>query len=159
MTTRPAHLDSPTTARIIKWMSHVNVFLYRRTGGLLGSKWRVGSAFPFGIPVCLLTTTGHKSGQQRITPLVFMEDGENVVLVASQGGLPKNPMWYLNSMADPRVSIQIKRRVTTMTARVATPDERAALWPRLTSLYADFDNYQTWTDRTIPVVICVPASS
>ncbi|WP_305093837.1 nitroreductase family deazaflavin-dependent oxidoreductase [Prescottella sp. R16] len=153
-TTRPSGLDSEYTARIIKWMSRINVTLYRATGGRLGGKWRVGSAFPWGIPVCLLTTTGRKSGQPRTSPLLFLEDGDRVVLVASQGGLPKNPLWYLNIRANPNVTVQIKSQIRTMRARVATDDERAALWPRLVEMYADFDTYQSWTDRTIPVVVC-----
>lgn len=153
-TVRPSGLDSRYTADIIKWMSRINVRLYRATGGRLGGKWRVGSAFPWGIPVCLLTTTGRKSGQPRTSPLLFLEDGDRVVLVASQGGLPKNPMWYLNIRANPEVTVQIRSNVRTMQARVASDEERAALWPRLVDLYADFDNYQAWTDRQIPVVIC-----
>ncbi|MBM4527910.1 nitroreductase family deazaflavin-dependent oxidoreductase [Rhodococcus hoagii] len=153
-TQRPSGLDSKYTVDIIKWMSKTNVKLYRATGGRLGGKWRVGSAFPWGIPVCLLTTTGRKSGQPRVSPLLFLEDGDRVVLVASQGGLPKNPMWYLNIRANPEVTIQIKSRIRTMRARVATDEERAELWPRLVDMYADFDNYQSWTDRQIPVVIC-----
>ena len=153
-TTRPSGLDSKYTVDIIKWMSRINVKLYRATGGRLGGKWRVGSAFPWGIPVCLLTTTGRKSGQPRISPLLFLEDGDRVVLVASQGGLPKNPMWYLNIRTNPDVTIQIKSRIRKMRARVATDEERAELWPRLVAMYADFDNYQSWTDRQIPVVIC-----
>ncbi|WP_137723234.1 nitroreductase family deazaflavin-dependent oxidoreductase [Prescottella subtropica] len=153
-TTRPSGLDSKYTARIIKWMSRINVTLYRATGGRLGGKWRVGSAFPWGIPVCLLTTTGRKSGQPRTSPLLFLEDGDRIVLVASQGGLPKNPLWYLNIRANPDVTVQIGSRIRTMRARVAADDERAALWPRLVELYADFDTYQSWTDRTIPVVVC-----
>ncbi|BCN42503.1 nitroreductase [Prescottella equi] len=153
-TQRPSGLDSKYTVDIIKWMSKTNVKLYRATGGRLGGKWRVGSAFPWGIPVCLLTTTGRKSGQPRVSPLLFLEDGDRVILVASQGGLPKNPMWYLNIRANPEVTIQIKSRIRTMRARVATDQERAELWPRLVDMYADFDNYQSWTDRQIPVVIC-----
>ena len=153
-TQRPSGLDSKYTVDIIKWMSKTNAKLYRATGGRLGGKWRVGSAFPWGIPVCLLTTTGRKSGQPRVSPLLFLEDGDRVILVASQGGLPKNPMWYLNIRANPEVTIQIKSRIRTMRARVATDEERAELWPRLVDMYADFDNYQSWTDRQIPVVIC-----
>ncbi|QBJ97156.1 nitroreductase family deazaflavin-dependent oxidoreductase [Rhodococcus sp. ABRD24] len=153
-TRRPSGLDSKYTVDIMKWMSRINVKLYRATGGRLGGKWRVGSAFPWGIPICLLTTTGRKSGQPRVSPLLFLEDGDRVVLVASQGGLPKNPMWYLNIRANPSVTVQIKSAVRTMQARVATDEERAQLWPRLVELYADFDNYQSWTDRQIPVVIC-----
>ncbi|MBC2642252.1 nitroreductase family deazaflavin-dependent oxidoreductase [Rhodococcus wratislaviensis] len=137
-------------------MSKINVVLYRRTGGRLGSTWRVGSAFPRGLPVCLLTTTGRKSGEPRISPLLFLEDGDRIILVASQGGLPKHPMWYLNLRANPDVTVQVKSRVRPMTAHVADPGERADLWPRLVDMYADFDNYQAWTDRTIPVVVCTP---
>jgi deazaflavin-dependent oxidoreductase (nitroreductase family) len=137
-------------------MSKINVVLYRRTGGRLGSKWRVGSAFPRGLPVCLLTTTGRKSGEPRISPLLFLEDDDRIVLVASQGGLPKHPMWYLNLRANPQVTVRVKSRVRPMTAHVADPTERADLWPRLVDMYADFDNYQAWTDRTIPVVVCTP---
>ncbi|WP_169846661.1 nitroreductase family deazaflavin-dependent oxidoreductase [Rhodococcus marinonascens] len=137
-------------------MSAFNVALYRRTGGRLGSTWRVGSAFPRGLAVCLLTTTGRKSGEPRISPLLFLADGDQIILVASQGGLPKNPMWYLNLRADSEVTVQVKSRVRPMTARVAAPDERARLWPRLVEMYAEFDSYQSWTDRTIPVVICSP---
>jgi len=137
-------------------MSKINVVLYRRTSGRLGSKWRVGSAFPRGLPVCLLTTTGRKSGEPRISPLLFLEDGDRIILVASQGGLPKHPMWYLNLRANPQVTVQVKSRIRPMTAQVADPGERARLWPRLVDMYADFDNYQAWTDRTIPVVVCTP---
>ncbi|WP_370181268.1 nitroreductase family deazaflavin-dependent oxidoreductase [Rhodococcus wratislaviensis] len=153
---RPPGLDSKWTVSFIKWMSKVNVVLYRRTGGRLGSKWRVGSAFPRGLPVCLLTTTGRKSGEPRISPLLFLEDGDRIILAASQGGLPKHPMWYLNLRANPEVTVQVKSRVRPMTAHVADPEERARLWPRLVDMYPDFDNYQAWTDRTIPVVVCTP---
>ena len=162
MTTPPAKpkgLDAPATVKIIKWMSKANVTMYRATDGRLGSKWRVGSAFPRGLPICLLTTTGRKSGEERISPLLFLEDGENVILVASQGGLPKNPMWYLNIKADPVVTVQIKSRIRSMKARVAAEDERARLWPMLRAMYPDFDNYQAWTDRVIPVIVCEPLKS
>ncbi|MCZ4589592.1 nitroreductase family deazaflavin-dependent oxidoreductase [Rhodococcus opacus] len=153
---RPPGLDSKWTVSFIKWMSKINVLLYRRTGGRLGSKWRVGSAFPRGLPVCLLTTTGRKSGEPRISPLLFLEDGDRIILVASQGGLPKHPMWYLNLRANSEVTVQVKSRVRPMTAHVADPEERARLWPRLVDMYPDFDNYQAWTDRTIPVLVCDP---
>ena len=159
MTTPPAKpkgLDAPATVKIIKWMSKANVARYLASVGRLVSKWRVGSAFPRGLPICLLTTTGRKSGEERISPLLFLEDGENVIRVASQGGLPKNPMWYLNIKADPVVTVQIKSRIRSMKARVAAEDERARLWPMLRAMYPDFDNYQAWTDRVIPVIVCEP---
>jgi deazaflavin-dependent oxidoreductase (nitroreductase family) len=155
---RPAGLDSRLTPKIIKAMSKANVWLYRRTGGRLGGKWRVGSAFPRGIPICLLTTTGRKTGEPRTAPLVYLPDGENIVLVASQGGLPRHPAWYLNLEAAPDVEVQVRGSVRNMRARTAPEGERARLWPRLVGLYADFDSYQSWTDRRIPVVVCEPRS-
>jgi deazaflavin-dependent oxidoreductase (nitroreductase family) len=157
MKTRPKGLDSPATRTIIKVMSGANVWLYRRSNGRIGKTWRVGSALRHGVPVCLLTTTGRKSGLPRTVPLLHMTDGDNVILVASQGGLPENPQWYGNVLADPDVSVQFGRTTRRMRARTAAPDERARLWPQLIEVYADFDSYQSWTDREIPVVICEPA--
>lgn len=154
---RPKGMDKPYVGKIIKTMSKANVAAYRWTGGLLGSKWRVGSAFPWGVPVLLLTTIGRKSGQPRTTPLLFIEDGGDVIVVASQGGLPKDPLWYKNLVANPECEVQIKRRKMKMRARTASPEERERLWPRLVALYPDFASYATWTDRVIPVVICEPA--
>ncbi len=152
----PEGMDKPYVGKIIKTMSKVNVAVYRWTGGLLGSTWRVGSAFPHGIPILLMTTTGRKSGLPRTMPLLFIEDGSNIVVVASQGGLPKDPLWYKNIVANPEVEVQIKRRKTTMKARTASPEERARLWPKLVAHYEDFASYATWTDRVIPVVILEP---
>ncbi|EME23915.1 nitroreductase family deazaflavin-dependent oxidoreductase [Rhodococcus triatomae] len=151
---RPPLLDTGFTRTIIKWMSKWNVTAYRATGGRLGGKWRVGSAARNGLPICLLTTTGRKSGQPRISPLLFLEDGDRVVLVASQGGQPKHPMWYLNLKADPNVTVQIRSQVRALTATVADDDERAELWPKLVAMYPEFDDYQSWTERKIPVVVC-----
>ncbi|RRO17524.1 nitroreductase family deazaflavin-dependent oxidoreductase [Saccharopolyspora rhizosphaerae] len=153
---RPPQLDSPKVRTVIKAASRANTRLYRLTGGLVGSTWRIGSAFPRGVPMCLLTTTGKRSGQPRTAPLLHMRDGDRVVLVASQGGLPRHPDWYHNVRTNPEVTVQVKREVRRMKARTATPEERAELWPRLVAMYADFDDYQSWTDREIPVVICEP---
>ena len=150
----PRRLDSKTTVSIMKWMSRLNVAAYRATGGRIGGKWRVGSAFPRGVPVCLVTTIGRRTGQPRTAPLLFLEDGGKVLLVASQGGLPKHPLWFRNIQAHPEVTVQIKSRIRTMHARVANDEERALYWPKLTAMYPDFDDYQSWTDRVIPVVVC-----
>lgn len=155
---KPEGLDKPYVGKIIKAMSKVNVAIYRWTGGLLGSKWRVGSAFPWGIPVLLLTTTGRKSGHPRVAPLLFIEDDPNVIIVASQGGLPNDPLWYKNLQANPDCEVQIKRRKMKMKARTASTDEREGLWPKLVDHYPDFASYATWTDRVIPVVILEPAA-
>ncbi|MCT2063156.1 nitroreductase family deazaflavin-dependent oxidoreductase [Dietzia cinnamea] len=138
-------------------MSRANTWLYQRTGGRIGGTWRVGSAQRAPVPVCLLTTTGRKSGEPRTVPLLHIPDGDRVLLVASQGGLPSHPQWYRNILADPSVTVQVGRRVRSMTAREATPGERAELWPRLVERYADFAEYQANTSRVIPVVICEPA--
>jgi deazaflavin-dependent oxidoreductase (nitroreductase family) len=92
----------------------------------------------------------------RTVPLLYLADGEDAVLVASQGGLPTNPQWYYNLLAEPAVTVQLGTRTRAMRARVADAAERAVLWPRLVRLYADYENYQSWTDREIPVIICEP---
>lgn len=153
---RPAQLDSPVVAKAIKLGSRVNTSLYKLTSGRLGRTWRVGAALRKPVDVCLLTTTGRKSGQPRTVPLLYLRDADTIVVVASQGGLPSNPAWYLNLRVNPDITIQIGSEVAAYTAHVATEDERTRLWPRLIELYADFDTYQAWTDRTIPVVICRP---
>ena len=153
---RPRGLDSPIVPKIIKLMSRLNVAAYRATKGRVGGTWRVGSAFPRGVPVCLLTTTGRKTRNARTLPLVYLPDGDRIILVASQGGLPRNPSWYYNVQSDPHVTVQVRGTVQQMRARIADPHERAELWPRLVAMYADFDQYQAWTDREIPVVICEP---
>jgi deazaflavin-dependent oxidoreductase (nitroreductase family) len=150
MANPPRALNSAGTGVLIKWMSRVNTLAYKGSGG------RVGGTFLQGAPVALLTTTGRKSGQPRVSPLLFLRDGDRVVLVASQGGRANNPMWYLNLKANPEVSVQIKKEVLELTARDATEAERAQYWPQLLAMYSSFDDYQSWTDRTIPVVICDP---
>ena len=116
---RPRFMDTPAADLFIKWMSKLNTFMYRRSGGE-----GFGSNFQ-GIPVALLTTTGRKSGEPRISPLYFHRDGDTVVVAASKGGSDKNPMWYLNLKADPKVEVQIKKEILKLTARDATDEERA----------------------------------
>lgn len=146
----PKGLNSPQTKIIIKWMSRINTWAYRATRG------KVGGKFLKGAPVALLTTTGRKTGESRVSPLLYLREGNRVILVASQGGAATNPMWYLNLKANPKVTVQIKDEVLTLTARDATESERAEYWPKLTAMYSSFDDYQSWTDRVIPVVICDP---
>jgi len=155
---RPKGLDSPLVPKVLKYGAAANVWVYRRTNGRVMGRWRIGSAFPRGVPICLLSHTGRKTGQVRTTPLLFLPDGERVVVVASQGGLPDDPQWYRNVRVNPDVTGQVRGEVRAMRARTAAEDERASLWPRLVGLYADFEAYQTWTDRVIPVVICEPVA-
>jgi deazaflavin-dependent oxidoreductase (nitroreductase family) len=154
---RPDGLDSPRAVTMIRWMSKVNVAAFRATNGRLGSKWRIGAGWKKPVPVLLLEHVGRKSGRTFTSPLLYLEDGRDVVIVASQGGLPKNPQWYANLAAHPDTRISLRgEKNRPVRARTATPDEREALWPRLVDLYADFAKYQKWTERTIPVVILEP---
>ena len=156
MDTKPKGLDTDLTRRIIKAMASTNVWLYRTTGGRVGGTWRIGAGFRKPVPICLLEHTGRKTGVQRTTPLVYLVDGDRIVVVASQAGRPEHPMWYLNLLADPEVTVQVRSRRRPMRARVAEGPERADLWTRLVALYADYDSYQSWTDRVIPVVVLEP---
>jgi len=131
-------------------MSRAQTWVYRKTDG------RFGGTFLQGAPVALLTTTGRKTGEPRVSPLLFLREGNRVVLIASKGGAANNPMWYLNLKANPTVSVQIKDQVLDLTARDATEDERALYWPKMVAMYTSFDDYQSWTERVIPVVICDP---
>jgi deazaflavin-dependent oxidoreductase (nitroreductase family) len=158
-TNRPKGLDSPIVPRIIKLMSRANVWLYQKTNGRIGSTWRVGSAFPRGVPLLLLTTIGKKSGQPFTTPLIYLREGDDLVVVGSKGGLPGDPLWIGNLVANPSVGVQVGATREQRRARIATPAERERLWPKLVAIYADFATYQAWTERTIPVVILAPERS
>lgn len=153
----PKGLDSPVTAKAIKYMARIQVKLFEKTNGRIGSKWRIGAGFRKPVPTLLLEHRGRKSGRLFTTPLLYLESGAELVIVASQGGLPKHPQWYFNLMARPETQVHLKgRRGVPVTARVASAGERDELWPRLVELYADFAKYQAWTDREIPVVVLAP---
>ncbi len=104
----------------------------------------------------LLTTMGRKTGLPRTLPLLFIEEGDNMIVVGSRGGLPTEPLWYKNLVANPECEVQIKRRKLKVKARTASPEEREALWPKLVAHYPDLASYATWTERVIPVVILEP---
>ncbi|HEV7582112.1 MAG TPA: nitroreductase family deazaflavin-dependent oxidoreductase [Mycobacterium sp.] len=131
-------------------MSKGNTWIYRRSNGKLGGTFQKA-------PVALLTTTGRKTGEPRVSPLLYLREGNRVLLVASRGGSDKHPLWYLNLKADPKVTVQIKDEVLQLQARDATGAEREEYWPKLVAMYPSFDDYKSWTDRVIPVVICDPA--
>ena len=153
---RPAQLDSPAVKTVMKYAARAQVWCYRRTNGRIGAKWRVGAGFRKPVPTLLLDHVGRKSGTRFTTPLLYLDDDPNLVVVASQGGMAKNPQWFHNLKAHPDTQVQVRAELRRVHARVATEAERAALWPRLVDLYADFANYQAWTDRVIPVVILEP---
>lgn len=154
----PKGLDSPAVARVMKLGSRAQTAVFRATNGRLGSAWRIGAGFRQPVPTLLLEHKGRKSGRVYTTPLLYLRDGEDLVIVGSQGGMPKHPQWYHNLVATPDAVVHLKgRRDLPVRARVASGQERAALWPRLVELYADFAKYQAWTEREIPVVILRPS--
>ncbi|MBV8965665.1 MAG: nitroreductase family deazaflavin-dependent oxidoreductase [Mycobacteriaceae bacterium] len=146
----PRYLNKPYMDFFFRWMSRLNTFMYRRGGGE-----GLGGTFQ-NIPVALLTTTGRKSGQPRVSPLYFLRDGDRVIVAASKVGSEKNPMWYLNLKANPKVAVQIRKEHLDLVARDATDTERAKYWPQLVEMYPTFVDYQSWTAREIPVVVCEP---
>lgn len=151
---RPAPF-TPTQERIgevvVRAMSAVNTWLFQASGG------RLGSRFLRGAPVLLLTTVGARSAQRRTTPLIYLADGEDLVVVASKGGMSHHPAWYHNLMKNPDARVQIGTDERRVLARRATAAEKAALWPRLVAVYRDYDDYQARTERDIPVMILQPA--
>lgn len=153
---RPRQLDSPIVAKGLKYMGKAHVWVYRRTGGRIGGKWRIGAGFRKPVPTLLLEHRGRRSGKLFTTPLLYLADGADTIVVASQGGLPKHPQWYRNLCAEPDTHIQIRRNRLPVHAVTADAEQRTRLWPLLVALYADFDNYQAWTEREIPVVILQP---
>jgi F420H(2)-dependent quinone reductase len=124
--------------------------LYRATGGLIGHH------VPGAPPMLLLDHVGAKSGKVRTTPLAYLADDENVVLVASKGGAPRNPAWFHNLVANPDTTIQVGRERRAVRAHVADPAERERLWPEVVRLYEGYRGYQERTDRQIPLVILEP---
>lgn len=139
-------LSWPVLRRVIEG----HALVYRATGGLIGHR------IPGAPPNLLLDHVGARSGTRRTTPLVYFEDGRDVVIVASKGGHPKHPAWYHNLRAHPDTTVQIGREHRAVHARVAGPDERVRLWPKAVATYAGYRGYQERTDREIPLVILEP---
>ncbi len=156
MDQKPEGLDGEFARRVIKLMAAVNVRIYKLTRGRVGGTWRIGAGWKDPVPICLVEHRGRRTGKLRTTPLVYLRDGERLVVVASQAGRPTHPLWYRNIEADPDVAVQVRGDRLPMKARTATAVERAELWPRLVDLYSDYDSYQSWTDREIPVVLLEP---
>ena len=127
----------------------LNVWLYRVSGGRMMGK--MGAA-----PILLLTTTGRRSRRERTVPVLYLEDGGRFVIVASLAGAPRHPAWFLNLEANPRVRLQVRSRRFAATARRASVEEKAQLWPRLVAMYPAYEGYQNRTARDIPVVIATP---
>jgi len=124
---------------------HVRV--YRETSGERGYHWRGGTT------ILLLTTEGRVSGEQRTTPLIHRTDGDDWVIVASKGGAPEHPGWYQNLQANPKASIQVKGEEIPVRAADAKGAERARLWGLMVEAWPAYEDYQSKTDREIPVVV------
>ncbi|MBV9042417.1 MAG: nitroreductase family deazaflavin-dependent oxidoreductase [Acidimicrobiia bacterium] len=122
---------------------------YRETDGEVGYLWN-------GAPILLLTSTGRRSGEKRTTPLIFGRDGDDYLIVASMGGMPRHPWWYENLRADPEAEIQMKSERIPVMARTATADEKPRLWKIMREIWPNYDEYQSRTDREIPVVVLTP---
>ena len=153
---RPKQLNSPFVKTAMKLSSKAVVWVYRRTGGRVGGNWRIGAGFKKPVPTLLLEHRGRKSGKVFVSPLVYMTDGDNVIVVASMGGRAENPQWYHNLLADPDTYIEMGPQRRAVRAVLAGPEDRERLWPKLVETYADFDTYKSWTDREIPVFILQP---
>jgi deazaflavin-dependent oxidoreductase (nitroreductase family) len=149
----PRYLDVadrvwPATRRFMG----VHTFLYQRTGG------RIGHTIP-GVPgkMALLDHVGAKSGTKRTSPLLYVRDGEDIVVVASKGGFPKHPAWYHNLIANPDTTVQVGSRQLPVHARVAEPEERERLWAMAVAAYPGYEAYARRSKgREIPLVVLEP---
>jgi len=137
--------------RVAKVMGAAHIALYRRTGGKIGGRFR-------GAPCLLLTVTGRKSGQPRTAPLMYGRDGDDYVIVASKGGMPKPPVWWLNLRNNPDAEIEVGAERHRVTAEEVQGEERDRLWKLMTGIYPSYDSYQRKTTRVIPVVKLHPAN-
>ncbi len=136
---------------VMKLYTRLNVFVYRTSSG------RLMSRFSNGAPICLVSMTGAHSGRRRTIPLIHVPHGENVILVASQGGMSTHPLWFHNVRANPEVSITAGGRTRRMHAHLARDAEKALVWPVAVAAYPSFAHYQARTERNIPMFICSPA--
>jgi F420H(2)-dependent quinone reductase len=135
---------------LLRRLMGLHTVAYRWTGGRIGHR-------PPGLPpMLLLDHVGARSGARRTSPLVYVRDGEDYVIVASKGGHPKHPAWFHNLRAHPDTTIQVGARRLPVRARVATPEERARLWPQAVRTYRGYEGYQRVAGREIPLVVLEP---
>ncbi|MGA2188580.1 MAG: nitroreductase family deazaflavin-dependent oxidoreductase [Steroidobacteraceae bacterium] len=147
-------MAEPTeTPELPAWIKD-HVTRYLATDGADGYLWDASLGGGTGlVPTLLLTTIGRKSGRVLTLPLIFGRSGADFVVVASKGGAPTHPSWYLNLQADPEVKVQVKAEKFAAHAHTADREERAALWPKMVEIYAPYTQYQAKTDRQIPIVV------
>jgi deazaflavin-dependent oxidoreductase (nitroreductase family) len=129
----------------VKTMSKLHSIAYRATGGMIGRRL-------VGNDMLLLTTKGAKTGSDHTVPLLYLRDGHRLIVVASYGGRPHHPQWYLNLVANPRAAVRIGRSVERVEASTMGSDDRARWWPRVVEAFGDYATYQSRTEREIPLV-------
>jgi F420H(2)-dependent quinone reductase len=135
--------------KFVNGFARANIVLYRASGGrLLGHM--------HDAPILLLHHRGRKSGKERVTPILFMPLDEGAAVVGSKGGTDKDPDWFRNLIAGGETEVEIGRERARVRPRLASPEERERLWPRLVEMYPPYGKYQTYTERTIPVAILEP---
>jgi deazaflavin-dependent oxidoreductase (nitroreductase family) len=137
----PAVKDSP-----VGWVNR-HIKAYVESDGTKGHEWRPG------VPTLLLTTTGRRTGTRHRTALIYGRDGEEYIVVASTGGKARNPAWYFNLSADPKVDVQVGAEKFAAVARTANGEERARLWAMMNQIWPSYEHYQAKTTRQIPVVV------
>jgi deazaflavin-dependent oxidoreductase (nitroreductase family) len=141
-------LNRPTKATLVM-LSRFNAAVYRFSGGRLMAKFA-------NRDICIVRMTGARSGTQRDIPLMYVPNGTGVILVASLGGAPNHPAWYHNLVAHPDIEVTVEGETRKLRARLASKDEKAALWPRCVAAYPPYQTYQDRTTRDIPLFICDP---
>jgi len=144
----------------LKWVDNNWALLRRVMGGhtaiYRATNGRIGHRFPGASPTLLLDHVGAKSATHHTSPLFYGVDGEDLILVASKGGYPKNPAWFHNLLANPDTTAQVGSRRRPVPAHVADAEERERLWPLMLKVYSGYADYQRRTEREIPLVILSP---
>jgi F420H(2)-dependent quinone reductase len=146
-----ARLSHSLGATGLRWTGKLNVPLYRATGGRIGG--RFGRA-----PILLLTTTGRKSGEPRTAPVLYLADGDRLILINTNAGNAKIPAWSLNLKANPDAEVEIGRKRQPVRARIAEGEERAEIWRKSNEQYGGFDDYEAKLDREISVFVLEPVA-
>jgi deazaflavin-dependent oxidoreductase (nitroreductase family) len=136
---------------VFKQFIRFQIFMYRRSGGKRMGVLR-------GMPLLLLTTVGRKTGMERVSPVMYIRDGENYVITASNSGEDKHPAWFVNLQAHPQTRIEVDGMTKSVTAHQASPEEKARLWAHLVAQAPFFDDYRKKTTRDIPMVILQPTN-
>jgi deazaflavin-dependent oxidoreductase (nitroreductase family) len=145
----PTGKGKPPPRWILKAMTRTHVLLHRLSGGRMFNKLGADD-------VCFVTMTGAKSGRTLTIPLMYVPYENGVLLVASQGGAPRNPVWYNNLVKHPEIDVNHRGRRMQLRARLATADEKPAMWPICDRHYAPYAEYRERTDRDIPIFVCEP---